>query len=183
MTPILGIIASQITGHLSTNSYESIATVNAGGSSSITFSSIPSTFKNIQIRANASSGGPYGKLTFNGDTTANYRDHYLIGNGGGTAQSGSQGTGYNSILIASNNGFGTSTSFTGMVMDILDYTSTVKNKTVRTLMGFDANGSGEIGLYSGIWFATPAAITSLTITLSSGTFLTNSTFALYGVKG
>jgi hypothetical protein len=46
--PILGIMASQISGHLVTNSYESIAdrtTVGSGGTSSITFSSIPRTYK------------------------------------------------------------------------------------------------------------------------------------------
>ena len=49
--PILGIIASQDYNRV-TNSYESIATVTvgSGGSSSLTFSSIPATYTHLQIR-------------------------------------------------------------------------------------------------------------------------------------
>ena len=57
--PILGVIASQITGHLSTNSFESIqtVTVGSGGQSSISFSSIPSTYKHLQLRCFAAGAG------------------------------------------------------------------------------------------------------------------------------
>ena len=49
--PILGIIASSIQGS-KTTAYESIATqtVGAGGVASVTFSSIPSTYKHLQLR-------------------------------------------------------------------------------------------------------------------------------------
>jgi hypothetical protein len=51
MTPMLGIMASQISGHLVTNSYESIQTVTVSTATpSITFSSIPATYKHLQIR-------------------------------------------------------------------------------------------------------------------------------------
>jgi hypothetical protein len=50
--PILGILASAITGNLVTSSYESIATFNITTSTpSVTFSSIPQTFTHLQIRA------------------------------------------------------------------------------------------------------------------------------------
>lgn len=89
----LGILASQISGHLaSPTSYESIATVTvgAGGSSSISFSSIPSTYKHLQLRgivrttdtSAAASDGNYIGIRFNGDTGANYVAHNLYGNGG-----------------------------------------------------------------------------------------------------
>jgi hypothetical protein len=51
--PILGIIASAITGNLVTTSYESIetVTVGSGGSATVlTFSSIPATYTHLQIR-------------------------------------------------------------------------------------------------------------------------------------
>jgi hypothetical protein len=55
--PILGIIASAITGNLVTTSYESIATVTVGGggSATIDFTSIPATYTHLQIRGIARS--------------------------------------------------------------------------------------------------------------------------------
>ena len=52
MTPMLGIMASSISGSkISTSSFESIATYTAtGGETSFTFSSIPQTYKSLQIR-------------------------------------------------------------------------------------------------------------------------------------
>jgi hypothetical protein len=74
--------------------------------------------------------------------------------------------------------------FAGMVIDILDYTSTSKNKTVRSLGGYDRNGAGEISLSSGLWYASPAAITSIELTTTATTeFKSYSQFALYGIKG
>ena len=68
--------------------YDSIATVTvgAGGSASITFSSIPSTYKHLQIRlfgrTTAANVQSYAKLEFNSDTTgANYYSHYIQADG------------------------------------------------------------------------------------------------------
>jgi hypothetical protein len=55
--PILGIIASsKLTV---SNSYESIATttVGSGGSATVTFSSIPATYKHLQVRTLIRSAG------------------------------------------------------------------------------------------------------------------------------
>jgi hypothetical protein len=180
---LIGVIASS--GGGVANSYESIATVvGTGSSGTITFSSIPSTYTHLQVRylANSSSGG-FGKVTFNGDTSTNYYAHSLEGKGASVASSAFAGSSYNSMLIAVNGISSTASVFNGGIIDVLDYTSTNKNKTIRTLQGYDANGSGFIELLSGSWSATPAAITSMTIALSSGNFSTNSSFALYGIKG
>jgi hypothetical protein len=70
------------------------------------------------------------------------------------------------------------------VIDILDYQSTNKNKTVRMLLGFDQNGSGQVSFISGLYFpGTIAAITSASLVAGSGTFAQYSTAALYGIKG
>jgi len=154
--------------------------VGSGGSASISFTSIPATYKHLQIRllAYASSGGNI-QGRFNSDTGNNYARHYLYGDGS------SANAGYDVSINYNNFGYvnSSSSAFSGSVTDILDYTSTSKNKTVRTLTGYDANGSGLIVFYSGLWFATPAAITSITITPQSGTFSQYSQFALYGIKG
>ncbi len=78
-------------------SYESIATASGNGSSAtITFSSIPSTYTHLQIRAitrdTSALNDSYGaKLKINSDTGSNYTSHYLLGTGSGIS-SGSQGT-------------------------------------------------------------------------------------------
>lgn len=181
---------------LSTNSYESIATITSSGSTStITFSSIPSTYKHLQLRIIArgtGTGGYYTSVpvTFNGDTTAgNYYNHSLGGNGSGTVTPYASGYATNS-LINIPNGANTANAFAGAVIDILDYKSTTKNKTIRSLNGCDLNSSagfpysGAIFLASMLWNST-SAINSITFTADatySVNFASGSSFALYGVK-
>lgn len=162
-----------------TNSYESIqtVTVGGGGASSISFTSIPSTYKHLQIRllCGASTGASVNHK-FNSDATAtNYYYHRLQGTG--SAVNAAAGN-LNRILDYA----GLSSTFTVGVIDILDYTNTSKNKTVRALAGNDANGSGQINLTSGLWSNT-AAITSIDLLPDAGTWVQYSSFALYGIKG
>lgn len=189
--PILGIIASSITGNLVTNSYESIQTytVGAGGTSSISFTSIPSTFKHLQIRmmvqTNRSAGvGDDIGMTFNGSGADYYAYHILYGNGSSAAATDNNVSSYVDLSRFSSQSVGASI-FSAGVVDILDYTSTNKNKTTRILAGYDANGSGVINFGSGLWKpATPVAITSLSLVPLVGTaFNQYSSFALYGIKG
>lgn len=189
MSPILGIYASSVSPNIFATSYESIATASGNGSSSsVTFSSIPSTYQHLQIRAiarEASGGNVFGNfsITANGDSGSNYTLHQLYGDG--TAYSnGSSGYGTVSALVnIAGNSSGANTYGTGVV-DILDYTNTNKLKTFRSLSGMDNNtGGGFILLRSQLWNNT-AAITSLTLTdLSGVAFTTASSFALYGIKG
>jgi hypothetical protein len=188
--PILGILASQITGHLSTNSYESIqtVTVGAGGSSSFSFLSISSSYKHLQLRylATSASGNPSDQiiLRFNSDSSsANYTTHQLQGDGSAASAYGSGTGGFaGAYLDKALNGTGANIFGTG-VTDLLEYANTNKYKTVRSLQGYDANGSGYITLQSALWLNT-AAITSITGVLSSSSnFNQYSSFALYGVKG
>ena len=178
MSLIPGVIASGISGHLGGN-YTSIATqtVGSGGASSVTFSSIPNTYTHLQIRAIAIVGSSAINplLTFNGDSGSNYSWHQMYGSGSSAGASAS----------ASYTGIGGPytghTQFGPQVWDILDYTNTNKNKTVRVLGGSDENGSGYVGLNSGLWINT-AAITSINISSVSLNFNQYTTFALYGVK-
>lgn len=179
--PILGIMASQISGHLwaPDGAYDSLATVTvgSGGVASITFAGIPSTYKHLQIRAIAKASGTNfnPKMQFNSDTGSNYSWHYIYGDGS-NAVAGAGATQafiYNSIISTNAN------MYNGFVIDILDYANTSKFKTTRELSGQDRNGSGEIALWSGNWRST-SAVTS--ITFSNGTFDQYSQFALYGVK-
>jgi hypothetical protein len=176
---MIGALVAGITGSggASLSSYESIATANGTGSSTtITFSSIPSTFKHLQIRFNANSGaGTNINLRINSDSGANYTYHQLSGDG--TSATASGGTSRTSIFV----GYMTASYYGASVVDILDYTSTTINKTVRSLGGSDANGSGSILIRSGLWINTNA-VSTIEIISASGNFTTASTFALYGIK-
>jgi hypothetical protein len=192
--PILGIIASSKLPAVNATSYESIATVTvgSGGSSSITFSSIPSTYKHLQIRYIAlptSSNAVDMKINFNSDTATNYAYHSLYGTGAAAAALAGSTTA--KILIP--NGLGNS-SYTSMfsagIIDILDYASTNKNKTVRCLSGFDTNNATTsinneiIALSSGLWTNSSTAISSITLAADVSTNVAQySSFALYGIKG
>jgi hypothetical protein len=188
MSPILGIYASQITGKLSTltGSYDSIqtTTVGSGGTASVTFSSIPSTYTHLQLRYMGKSTDTSGnwaavQIRLNSDTGNNYATHALYGDGASAAAAAS--TSYSGHLFYS----GRSTLQVGAaIIDILDYTNTNKNTTIRTLAGVDNNGSGIVDLASGLWMNT-AAITSITFNSFGGSplFSEYSSFALYGIKG
>lgn len=182
MSPILGILTSSRPG--AANSYESIATttVGSGGTAAITFSSIPSTYQHLQIRAfYTNSGGILddANWTFNGDTTAGnyYAFHQLRGNGASVT-----GVGVGSGTSALSPYGANTTIFTTAVVDLLDYSNANKYKTGRSLVGYDFNGSGDIFVRSSLWMST-AAINSVTITANTGTFVQYSSFALYGIKG
>ena len=200
MSPILGIYASQISGHLfaPSGAYDSIATVTvgAGGASTISFTSIPSTYTHLVVRgAIQSNRGSYAidnaTVRFNSDSGANYSRHNVNASASTTTAPEAYGTGGATFggpvplvtSVATN-------VFNGFVMDVLDYTNTNKYKTLRILGGFDVNGTtgtgsfgGSVGLYSGAWQNTNA-ITSITFAPVDGTAFTQySTIALYGVKG
>jgi len=188
ISSLIGIIASS-GGVAETNSYESISTttVGAGGVSSVTFSSIPSTYQHLQIRCLVKdTGTTYGtglqvSLRMNSDSGSNYTYHNLKGQGS-SASAGGTGNGsqlYNGYYPGS---LSNTSSFGVIVMDILDYGDTNKFKTARALSGDDLNGSGTVALTSGSWRST-SAITSIQLLPNDVAFAQYSSFALYGIKG
>jgi len=187
--PILGVIDSGKSGHLApATGFYSIATqtVGSGGAVSVTFSSIPSTYTHLQIRAiardgNSSQDGFW--LRFNGDSTSgNYYWHELYGNGSSAlayAEAPSTVNFAGQIPSSSQ----ASQIMGASIVDILDYSNVNKAKTIRALGGFDGNGSGQIGLLSGAWNNGNAAISSILIQNSAGVNFSQYTqFALYGIK-
>lgn len=180
MLVIPGIIASANYPRV-TSSYESIATVTvgAGGTDTITFSSIPSTYKHLQLRTFYIGTGTYDYLRVNSDTGSNYLFHQMWGDGSSVQAGGLAST---DRIYLNNSSSNASYPSVG-IMDLLDYQNTNKYKTVRSLAGYDFNGGGEIYFRSGAWLNT-SAVTTLTITSSTTNgFNQNSVFALYGVKG
>jgi len=167
-------------GRSAVGSMDFIAAINlSSAQSSVTFSSIPSTYSHLQIRGFANTGNGTGgstatTLRFNSDTGSNYAFHFLLGDG--TSATAGATTSTTGIIF---NSASQSTYFSGQIIDILDYANTNKYKTTRILNGFDLNGSGQIALRSGLWQNT-AAISTITITATL--FPQYSSFALYGIR-
>jgi hypothetical protein len=169
-----------------------LATVSlTSNASSITFSNIPSTYTHLQIRGIARStrgdqNGSFGKIQVGGsgsaDTGANYFWHFLTGNGSTASVLGRANENWIEVDRWSTS-LVTSNTFGAVVIDILDYASTSKNKTLRYLGGYDGNGNGEVYFGSGAWNNSSTAINTITITEGSGNMIPYSTFALYGIKG
>jgi hypothetical protein len=189
VSPILGIWASAQQGALLASSFESIQTITVGSATpSVTFSSIPSTFKHLQVRSiNRDSTSAYVSndlyMNFNGDTGSNYSVHRLYGTGSSVAVDNVVNSTY--MLIGQQaTSLATSTIFGANVIDILDYTDTNKNKTARGLGGVDLNGNtdGRIMFQSGLWRNT-TSVTSITFRAATGNLAVGSSFALYGIKG
>jgi len=176
--------------------FESIASATGTGSSNeITFSSIVGTYKHLQIRAiarttNTSTSAGRLDIRFNGDTGSNYTIHNLTGD----PSSGTPVTaeGYASQTELEIRGMGSaggsmlSNTMAVHIIDIHDYSSTTRNKTMRAFSGIDDNDTNQmsrVGLHSGVWMNT-SAITSITLrNPSGGSWSTQTQFALYGIKG
>lgn len=159
-----------------------IQRVNGTGSAgTITFSSIPSTYTSLQIRAffrPSINDALYVRV--NGLSTSVYAYHTLSGSGTATFA-----TGYatQTEMFFANYTYPTSVYGQALILDVHDYANTSRNKTFRCFTGNDQNGAGAVDLISGLFNST-AAITSLSFTLvGGGNFDTSSTFALYGMKG
>ena len=170
--------------------YDALATVTVAAgatAASITFAGIPTGYKHLQIRAigrasTSSANNAY--ITINGDTGSNYSLHQVYGDGTNALASGAATQPSSSVPMFnfSNSSYAANLFGTG-IMDILDYASTNKYKTVRLITGTDVNGSGGYIIIRSAGWRNTAAITSLTFTPDGGSsFGQYSQFALYGVK-
>ena len=160
--------------------YESIATTTlATATASITFSSIPQTYSHLQLRyiARNDTANYFVRIRFNGSTTATDYTYHIL-NGTGSAVT----VGYENDGMYAPRQSSASNTFGAGVVDILDYTSTNKYKTIRGFGGRDANGSGDVDFLSGFYKANTNAITSIEITVAAGNYTQYSHFALYGIR-
>src|SRR5512147_1973064 len=134
-----------------TPTYTPLANVTLSSSaSSVTFSSIPATYRDLVLVVNhLPSGDGDLRVQFNGDTTgANYPGVAMVGNGSTT--SSYTYTGYIAPV-----GFGTSTNRHNAIFQIMDYSATNKHKSVLTR---GDNAANQTGATAGRW-ANTAAVT------------------------
>lgn len=161
---------------------------STGSSGTITFTSIPQNYKHLQIRGIFRSSETTGTNIYinliNNDSGNNYAAHRIQGDGSSASAAGNASQ--PNIFAGRAPGTGTTTGTMGaIILDIHDYSSTTKNKTLRMLSGQDSNNTyaGLISLRSGLWQNTNA-INAISFDLGAGvTFSTSTTFALYGMVG
>ena len=186
-----GIFASAISGHLTpadAGSYFPISNFTlASAQANIDITNIPQTYKHLQLRVfgrtTRATNGDAILLEFNGDSNNNYYStHYIYGNGT-SAAAGADGVNSRSAVYRVGAANSATNIFGTIIIDILDYTSLNKNKTIRSLGGFENNSAGEVWLCSSLWFPnTIQAINRIKITPSTLTnFIAPTSAALYGV--
>jgi hypothetical protein len=167
--------------------FESIASATPAGVSSVTFSSIPSTYKHLQIRITARSTVTNNQqeisFTYNGDTSGNYGRHILWGDGSSISVDGRGSTDPANYLTWIAGNAALANVFGIMIIDVLDYTNTAKTRTVAGITGLDRNSGGLVGLISGNYNGT-SAVSSINVANQGGfNFIAGSSIALYGIKG
>lgn len=157
-----------------------------GSNATITFSSIPADYKHLQLRvvARNTNSTQYSGLVyrFNGDSGSNYSNHRMYGFGSGVSAQASANDNLVNDPFSVIGGGSVSNVFATGVLDILDYASTAKYKTVRILSGcYNSGTENRVNLGSSAWRST-SAITSISIE-GSNNFAAGSRISLYGIKG
>lgn len=159
--------------------YEPIATTTlSSAASSITFSSIASTWTDIRLvfTFKAATGTCYYYARLNGTASQNVCGQTVIKGNGSTATS-SRLT--NNDLYFSNGNATTTIPFMEQV-DFFNYAGSTY-KTMLYAGSGDQNGSGEVRRGVAL-FPSTSAITSITFYSVSDDFAVGSTMTLYGIK-
>lgn len=161
------------------------STVGSGGSASIDFTSIPSTYTDLCLKLSLrnSYAGTYvsGKLTINSNGSSIYTSRNLAG-GASSAATNSYGpstklewgpVGANSL---------TANTFSNVEMYFPNYTSS-SNKAISIDAVMETNNETDNALQ--IWTglaATSSAISSIEVNFNAGSWMQYSTAYLYGIK-
>lgn len=181
-----GILSSSGSGAAA--AYELISSsILTGTASSITFGSIPQTYKHLEIRATLRSdrAGAESEIVtfrFNSDTGSNYATHFLSSNGSSVSSSNYSAETY-MRGEAYPGGADTTNAFGAFVLQITDYTSTNKTKTQRLFSGRRGSSQYAVSLRSGLWNSTNAITTITLNNFFSSNFVSGTRVSLYGIKG
>jgi hypothetical protein len=156
----------------------SAVTVGAGGAATISFTSIPATYTDLVVKLSGrvNDTNPNIFLSINGSTST-FTAIALYGDGAGAASTNAvpRIAAYVSGSSNTSNAFGTADIYLPNYL-----ASTNKSWTSDTASETNA-ATAYAGLLTGLW-ATTSAITSLTFTPSTGSFVQHSTAYLYGVS-
>jgi hypothetical protein len=161
-----------------TATYEAIATETLGSAqASVTFNSFSGytdLFLTTSTSTTSSANSGRVDVIVNSDTGSNYSFTRLYGDG--SSASSYRRSNQTAFAELTNS---TSGNFFPMQLQFMNYANTTTNKTVLQNAFVSASFRREVGV--GLWRNT-AAITSITLTAFGTTFVTGSTFSLYGIK-
>ena len=192
---LLGILNSQVDAAGGGGAYDLLETVNVTGSSTYTasFTGLDeySDYKHLQLRVVSKSlavnngGLSTYEMRFNNDSTQSYGTHELYGNGSNVGSGGGANRDSLSRIYAAPRESNTNL-FGAAVIDILDFSSSTKNTTIRTLCGTmgsltPVSSYSLVALTSGFWNNTNP-VTQLDFGVNSNGFYAGSRISLYGVK-
>lgn len=172
-----------------TNSFELISSsLISSPTGNFNLTNIPQTYKHLQVRitmrgdgSGQAFGGAFDFHPISGGST--YAQHYIKNSGTSVTSVGNSNLGIINFADMPAGG-ATSNIFGTVIMDILDYTSTTKNKTVRMLSGYMANTSYcNIELRSGLWLETGVINDIRFRPYGVSNFVAGSRFSLYGIRG
>lgn len=153
-----------------------LATTTLGSSAStITFGSIPATYRDLRVVVNMqTTGDSTTYIRFNGDTGNTVSNVWMAGYPtSSTASSSNTTSGVLAVGAYVNSAGGINT----ITADILDY-ATDKHKSVLVR---GSNNASEVITTAGRWAST-SAITTILLRLDSGaSYIAGSTFSLYAV--
>jgi hypothetical protein len=159
---------------VTTPTYTSIASLTVGAPvSSVTFGSIPSTYRDLicVIEAASTSGtGLEISVNLNSDFGANYQRVQLSGSGLTTSSTGIIGQSAARLFP-----YGTTASIYSV--DFIDASETNKHKQILARCG---NSATQTSAITSRWLNN-SRITSIMFASSANNFATGSTFNLYGV--
>jgi hypothetical protein len=160
--------------------YDNIATTTlSSAASTITFSSIPSTYTDLRlVVVNTSSSANNQGVRFNSDTGTNYSSTIIWGDGS-TAQS-FRYTSAAYIHYAADIVVAPETNPAFSTIDIFSYAGAT-NKTCLITTSLDLNGSGEVVRRVGLWRST-SVIDTITLMRTAGNYSAGSIATLYGIK-
>jgi len=165
-----------------TPTYTALATVTlASSASSVTFSSIPATYRDLILvaRFTTATSGTTFDVRLNGDSSTSYSHVGMNGRSNGANSFSFNNTGSCQLL---GNAFGTSAA--QCIFQLMDYSATDKHKTALSRAQSEENGTAmNLTNAYAVRYPSTSAITSLSCHSFSGSvsFATGSTFSLYAV--
>ena len=158
----------------------------ASSAASYTFSAIPSTYTDLEIRCSLRTSNAtvddYVQVQLAGVTANNYTDTYLY-NRSGTAGSGS-GSSTNSFYyaVAACGSSATSNTFSSAEMYIPN-TFSAAYKQIASTFAVENNSTSSYTIdATANLFSNTSSISSVAFITSAGTFAAGSSFYLYGIK-
>jgi hypothetical protein len=164
---------------MATATYEPISSTSfTAATASHTFSSIPSTYKHLQIVAfvKSSTSTPYMQMRYNSDSGNNYNQINWFPSAGSWGSGGNYSA---PIGYVASNGMFNSSTFGNLVIDIVDYTNT---NTEKNFIAYGGSQAQEGEMTYGVWHSS-SAINNIYLQLSAGNFATGTTITLYGLLG